>query len=252
MANHNQDQLNVANPTDAAFTVHWGRNPFTLAAGRSVIWPRFIAEHFAKHLTDSILLKREEKEKEAYRASGRPMSEFIAPALLNSRQERPKVVDTIILGVYSYYTPQGGGRAAEIQQEIDRWNQPQAQPAAEAEKVADLGVAADPLLGVLEDNDEDEVVNPPAPTPTPTQPTPVAAVQQALDGPPAPIAPPIVQAPVVPPVEPIQPTTPGAPAGETPLAKRARLMREAKQLGIKTNPNMTTEMLEAEMKKQYA
>lgn len=239
MATHQQDQLIVVNPTSDAFTVHWAKNPYTLTGGQQMIWPRFLAEHFAKHLADSILLKREAKEKEDYKATGRPLSEYIAPALLNNRTERPKVVDSIIKGVYTYYTPQGaGGPAAEIQRKIDDWNKQQPQP--EQEKVTNMGAAADPLLGVLNDDDDDEVANPPQPTPTPAAPT-VGAVESVLG----------VTTPPPAPAPPVAPPTPDKPA-ENPLAKRNRLMKEAKSLGIKTNPNMTTEQLEGEIKKQFA
>lgn len=249
MATHQQDQLTVVNPTDQAFTVHWAKNPYTLEAGRQVIWPRFIAEHFAKHLADSILLKREEEARATYKAGGRPMSEFIAPALLNSRQERPKVIDTIIKGVYTYYTPQNGdGRAAEIQREIDSWNKPQ--PDQPQERVADMGNATDPLLGELQDNDEDEVT-PPAtphlvPPPMPAAPT-TANVQNALGTTqPGATTPGPQSAPVS------ASTPPATPAGETGIQKRNRLVKEAKQLGLKITPGVTSDALEAEIKKQYA
>lgn len=245
MATHQQDQLTVVNPTDEPFTVRWNGNPYTLPPKKQTIWPRFLAEHFAKHLTDSILLKREEEDKRLYRKGGRPMSEYIAPALLNNRKVRPKVVDSIILGVFNYYTPQGTGAADQIQQQIDQWNQ---QPAAQPqERVTDMGAATDPLLGVLEDDDDDEDAVESTPPVQPADPTPTEAVENALGTTPAAIVPPMPVTPTV--------TTPVAPISpaEKPLAKRNRLMKEAKQLGIRgINPSSTSEWLENEIKKTYA
>lgn len=237
MATHQQDQLTVVNPTDESFTVKWAGNPYTLTAHQQLIWPRFLAEHFAKHLTDSILLKREEKARLEYKKSGRPMSEYIPPALLNSRRERPKVVDSIIKGVYTYYMQQGAsGQGAEIQRQIDDWNKPQATPAPPQtqSREQNMGSAADPLLGELNDDDDEE-----EPQTTPTLPinSPSSiqdAVTQALGT-------------TQPTEQPVAPTVP-----VNGLQRRNGLIQEAKQLGIKVNPSMTTEMLEDAIKKQYA
>lgn len=254
MAIHQNDQLTVVNPTSKPFTVKWGGNPYTLNPGQQIIWPRFLAEHFAKRLADEILLSREHEHKQKYKATERPMSEYIAPALLNSRTERPKTIKTILLGVYNYYTPQGGpnGRAAEIQREIDGWNQPSQQPQQPQaqSRETNMGMAADPLLGELSDDDDEideaEVETPQTPNVQDGTPQNMSDVINGAD--PAFPAPQPVQPTTQAPAPPVQPVRPP----EAPLQKRNRLVKEAKQLGIKVNPGMTTDALEEVIKKQYA
>lgn len=255
MATHQRDQLTVTNPTEKPFTVRWAGNPYVVNPGQQIIWPRFLAEHFAKRLADSILMRREQQHKIDYKKSGRPLSEYIAPALLNSRVERPKTIKTILLGVYSYYTPQGGsgGRAAEIQRQIDDWNQQptnQPQQPQTQSREANMGSAADPLLGELADDDDDageeETETPPA---APAAPAGPQTMSDVVNG----------AAPGVPDAQPVQTTAPVPTAPvqavappENPLAKRNRLVKEAKVLGIKVNPGMTSDALEEAIKKQYA
>lgn len=261
MASDQRDQLTVTNPWDKSFTVKWGGNPFTLNPGQQIIWPRYIAEHFAKRLTDAMLLEREQAHKKQYKATGAPMSEYIAPALLNSRKERPAVIRTILLGVYNYYQQNNGGRAAQIQQEIDQWNnppavqqQPQHQDTQETQsREQNLGTMDDPLLGVLGDDDEEEtpeVTNPPA-LAAPASPQNMNDVISGAD-PAVPTAQPAQS--TVPPqnVQQMQPVQPTTPIGETGMQKHNRLVKEAKHLGLKVTPGMNNEALEQAIKKQYA
>ncbi len=247
MASSPQDQLHVVNPTEQVFSVRWSGYSYSLNPHQRIIWPRFLAEHFAKKLTDHILLSREYQAELEYKKSGRPMSEFIPPALLKNKVERPKVVNSILTGVYNYYRPQGkDAGAAQLQQQIDAWNT--ADTNQERDKAVDMGAAADPLLGVLSD-DEDE----PNGEPEPAQPAvPLAPTQPSMpDNPPVANTPPAPVAPVLPPQEPPTSTEPEAPA-ETAQARRSRLFSEAKKLGIKTSPSMSNEQLEGVIKKQFA
>lgn len=220
MADSPQDQLWVMNPTDDEFSVKWSGNNYTVQAHQKIIWPRFLAEHFAKKLADKILMEKEEAHWQAYKKSGQPKSEYMAPSYLNSKRERPPVVESILLGVYTYFQGnKAGDQYAEVQRQIDAMNAPQ-------EKVIDMGSQVDPLMGVLKDDDPDVSKIPPAddmPTVTVTPPAP----------------------------NPVS-TASAIPPNETGLQRHHRLMREAKQLGVNVNPSMSNEDLEAAIEQQYA
>ncbi len=71
------------------FQVKWGGKPIRVAPGQTRKMPRFLAEHYAKHLADHILAKREKEENRE--------------GLINHVVERPKVMGEIILGVDGFY-----------------------------------------------------------------------------------------------------------------------------------------------------
>lgn len=60
------------------FTAVYAKNPYTIEAGKTRLFPRFIAEHYAKHLTDHILISQE-----------KPISD---------NKERPLLLKQILLG----------------------------------------------------------------------------------------------------------------------------------------------------------
>lgn len=93
------------------FQVKWGGQPFRVKPGASRRMPRFIAEHFAKHLTDHILGRREMEEKK--------------PNLINNPNERKKVVDQIIVSVDEYFEDLGQvDEATEALQTFEALNAP--------------------------------------------------------------------------------------------------------------------------------
>lgn len=57
------------NFTDKPFTGHWNGKPKTFKPRERVYMPRYLAEHFAKHLTNSVLI---EKGKESYTSPKKP------------------------------------------------------------------------------------------------------------------------------------------------------------------------------------
>jgi hypothetical protein len=61
------------------FTVVYAKNPYTIDSGKTRLFPRFIAEHYAKHLTDHILTSQ-----------NKPISD---------NKERPLLLKQILLGV---------------------------------------------------------------------------------------------------------------------------------------------------------
>lgn len=75
------------------FQVKWGGAPIRVAPGQTRKMNRFVAEHYAKHLADHILAKREIDENK--------------PGLINHPVERPKVLEQIIIGVDSQFNDLG-------------------------------------------------------------------------------------------------------------------------------------------------
>lgn len=242
MAKHELDLLIVKNPTDRSFSVKWGGIPYTLGPGQQTIWQRFVAEHFAKHLANDILLRKEQKHKADYIAKGGNLSDYKSVAYLNSKKHRPPVVDSILIGIYSYHQPGAAvDPAAMLQQQIDA-----ATPGgSKAPAPVDFGMVDDDRTGGLVktqfDDDDDE-----------PETTPAARVPD-VSAPPAtqPIAPPVGPPVGPPPVTPAQPaplpggrppigqpvaqTPPQAsqqPAGKDKEPKMPQLLAEAKKLGI--------------------
>jgi hypothetical protein len=225
MAQHELDQLYVTNPTNYKFTVKWGGREYTLEPGQQIVWMRFLAEHFAKHLTDSILMKREQAHKKAYLDKGGSERDYIPKSYLNSRTMRPEVVASILTGVYQYHQADNADPNSMIQQQIDQMN-PQGQiPGQPKERETDLGEAPSALLGVLTDDDEDEQETPPQAAPAPDG---ASMLPGGSDTPPA--------APV--------------PAGDGRGMKE--LQAEAKKLGITVPFGATKDTVREMIRKQYA
>lgn len=61
------------------FVAYWAKNPYVIEAGKTRLFPRFIANHYAKHLADHILTSRE--------------------LSVADPKERPLLIKQIILGV---------------------------------------------------------------------------------------------------------------------------------------------------------
>ncbi len=109
------------------FQVKWGGQPHRVKPGETRRMPRFLAEHYAKHLANHILIKREGE-------SGKK-------GLMQSPVERPKVLATILLGVEEYF---GGeqilSEAEKITKQVEVLNE---------EKAMDLGTIPNPTMGTL-------------------------------------------------------------------------------------------------------
>lgn len=230
MAKHELDQLHVTNPTDQPFTVEWGKRQYTINPGEQKIWMRFLAEHFAKHLTDAILLRKEQEHKKAFLDAGHSEKDYMPKSFLNSRSMRPATINTILTGVYQYH--QGGidDPNAAIQAQIDQMNQ---QPGQRQEREMELDAGADPLMGVLKDDKPDEL---PA---TATPAAPGASMIPGLDETTAPPA----QAPAAP-----------ANAADDGSDGRtmAQLREEAKRLDITIPFGANKDQVRALIKQQYA
>lgn len=57
------------NFTDKPFTGYWDGKPKTVKPGEKIYWPAWLAEHFAKHLTNQVLI---ESGKEVYTSPKNP------------------------------------------------------------------------------------------------------------------------------------------------------------------------------------
>lgn len=136
---HEQDLLEVTNILDVPFQVKWGGQAFSIGAGQTKTYPRFLAEHFAKHMTDFFLLRLEKKESIAKGQS-----------LLQSSQHRPKVVERI-LKVKQYYLESPDSQDPSLLNQVKDLND------GADEEFVDMGlVAEDPVLGALQDIDIDK------------------------------------------------------------------------------------------------
>lgn len=224
MASNEQDLIWVYNPTLTPFTVKWGGYPYTLASGEKKVFPRFIAEHYAKHLADAILLHKEEVETVK---RGKPV------ALLNNPVMRPKIVDMIILGVYSYFQDPEQSPADQIAQMVDHVNQgidPGAAPSTPADKefTEDYGLVPNKAIGTLKE---------PAAPPVGTMPaavTPEAAVNDGAL---------IDDIPTTEPVMPVEPV-----AGAKPKVRSlADLRAEADAMGVVYGDNETAEQIKTKL-----
>jgi hypothetical protein len=114
-------------PHSEYFQVKWGGKPHRIAPGQTKKMPRFLAEHFAKHLADHILFKLEDQTKKR--------------GLINSPVERPRVISEILLGVDTYF---GSDEDTSVTEPVDT-GMPE-------ERAMDLGEVPNPLMGVLKGN----------------------------------------------------------------------------------------------------
>lgn len=236
MAKHEQDQLYVTNPTAEYFAWPWAGQSYGIEPGQQIIWPRFLAEHYAKHLADHILLRREKEDKDKYVSANHGSDKDYRPkSLLNSKKERPAVLTTILTGVYSYFRPQRKDDPnALLQRQIAQMNP---QPDPKEPKPLDLGMVDDDrATGVLQEEEEpltpDEIGIDPAGNPSAAPP----ATNEANT--------------------PVLPGQTAIPIDDKPKANtkrtRAQLFEEAQQLGLKPTPEMSNEEVQELIKKFFA
>lgn len=93
------------------FEVRYNGQPFRIKPGETKTLPRYIAEHFAKHLTDHILTRREEQEN--IKRKKRNLSP--KSGLVQSKIERPKTLSEI-MDVQQYFLE---GQTDQNQQTVD-------------------------------------------------------------------------------------------------------------------------------------
>ena len=116
-------------PHKEYFQVRWSGHPHRIAPGQTKKMPRFLAEHFAKHLANHLLMKLEE-------STGRK-------GLVQSSFERPKMIAKIILGVDTYFLGESEvEEGAKVAETVDKLNMPE-------ERVTNLGEIPNTMMGVL-------------------------------------------------------------------------------------------------------
>jgi hypothetical protein len=120
------------------FQVRWSNVPHRIKPGETRRMPRYIAEHFAKHLADHILQKMEKE-------SGRTN-------LVTSATERPKVLKQIIVGVDEYFIQgEDVDDGERVAQEVEALNR--------RERPIDIGEVENPMIGKLEQPTDDSAVD---------------------------------------------------------------------------------------------
>lgn len=115
---HEQDLLVVHNILSTPFQVLWGGQPFSIEAGQQKVYPRYLAEHMAKHLADRHLLMQEEQYKVDHGG------EAMKNSLLNDKEKRTEAVKEILPSVYQYYLEQPQqGADQKLQADIEAANE---------------------------------------------------------------------------------------------------------------------------------
>lgn len=105
---------------DEGFRVKWEGQWFNIPPGESKVFPRFLAEHYAKYLADHSLAKRNKPE--------------------NSITERPKVLAEILIKIQQYFNAEPETTAGEaVVAQVSALNEP----------TTNLGEIPNPAVGVL-------------------------------------------------------------------------------------------------------
>lgn len=163
---HEQDLLVVNNVLKEDFTAQWGGQPFIIKNGERKIFPRFVAEHMAKHMADRYLLL-EEKRRETEQGGKK-----LNYSLLNNKDMRTEAVNAILPEVYQYYLQQPN--QTEEQKTAQRTEEANAD-ADFNRQAADMGEVPNKALGTLSDKPI-PLQTPPVPT-MPQPPAPAGAPQ---------------------------------------------------------------------------
>lgn len=119
------------------FEVRWDGRPHRIEPGKIRLMPRYLGEHFAKHLIDYILTREEDKRK--------------VTNLKNNMVRRQGLYNQIVEKVESYYN---GGititPGQQVEQQVQELNQ-------NDPKAHDLGEVPNPALGYTHDKPEEQV-----------------------------------------------------------------------------------------------
>jgi len=142
---HENDLLVIRNPLSRDFSETWGQQPFMVPAKGEKVYPRFIAEHLAKHLTNAILFAREDEMAKAQGVRN------LKHTIVGNEQIRKEVLDKVLPSVYQYYLEQPHQSEQERQaKQIEEAN------AAYANQVAAKAAETPPTETTEELDDEPE------------------------------------------------------------------------------------------------
>lgn len=145
---HEQDLLVVRNISNKDFTTTWGQQPFTVPANGEKVYPRFIAQHIANHLTDAVLLAREDEM--AVQQGVRNLKHSI----LGNKLMRDEVKAKILPEVYQYYLNQP--QLSEQERVAQKIEQANASYAADVAAKAAETPPPEPTSPPAETEDDDE------------------------------------------------------------------------------------------------
>lgn len=135
-----------------AFMVRWDKTPFRIEVGQLRRFPRYLAEHYAKHLIDHILQKQEDEGK------GKMMTRNL--------KLREKLHAEIFAEVEETYASDNRSAAEVEAQKIEALNKDflaKTQQAYRGSPMPEGSRPAGPDDAVVEEDVEDEVDMPPAP-----------------------------------------------------------------------------------------
>lgn len=238
MSAHEQDLLWVHNPTNKPFTVKWGGHPYTVEPGEKKIFTRFIAEHFAKHLADAILMTREKRYKEQ---SNKDIS------LVNNPVERPKIINKILLGTYQEFHKRTEDPAVAIAKQVDQANQQvnlDNAPEPPDTEFEDMGEIDNKALGKLVAPEPELIIPDEEPEKIPEDHTLEEAVSTPeVDLANAPTPDNTSGTPQIPDTDIDAQTTPAEPPKPGENRTRNELLKEAKSLGIQLTGHETKDQL---------
>lgn len=78
--------IKLFNPTEEDFVGYWDGEPYPIGAKSSISVPRYIAEHFAKHLANKILQERFNNLCKKHEVTTTPLSRTCANCKLKSQK----------------------------------------------------------------------------------------------------------------------------------------------------------------------
>lgn len=114
---HENDLLVVHNPLSISFSEKWGGEWFSVPANGEKVYPRFLAQHLAKHITNAALLEKEEQMARDQGVSN------LKHSLLNNTDMRSALEAQILPKVYQYYLDQPHQSEAErLAKQIEETN----------------------------------------------------------------------------------------------------------------------------------
>ena len=97
------DEIKIFNPTGNDYVIRYGGYMWTVKKGNEMIVPRYIANHYIKHMTDALILEESarvvEREKKKYRGNFWPGEEERIALRTNNPELRKKYIKALWLGV---------------------------------------------------------------------------------------------------------------------------------------------------------
>jgi len=107
---HENDIIRIYNPTNMPFKFRWNNVSYTVSERSTQDYPRFLAEHCAKHLADFILQFKEYQYKKEH---GTVIN------LMRNKKEREKIINMVFLGVRTSFIPDSDGKVVNNELSTD-------------------------------------------------------------------------------------------------------------------------------------